>query len=90
MSKSFEEVSSRIDLFMEDEENKLYIVSSSSRMGIELVEVLHSLTKEIEEILEETVSKIKSMDDMEVEVIQMKIHEMMNLFYSKVTQEEAK
>ena len=87
----FHKVASRIDLFMEDEENNLYLVSSSKRMGIELVEVIQKVVSEIESILDEVVKELKNMDDIEVEVIQAKVHEMMNLFYSKMNQQgEAK
>ena len=83
----FHKLASRIDLFMEDEENNLYIVSSSKRMGIEQVEVIEKVASEIETILDEVIKELKNMDEIEVEVIQAKLHEMMNLFYSKMNQQ---
>lgn len=88
MTKAFENISSRIELFMEDPENKLYVVSSAKRMGIDSLEVIHEVTQELESILDETVKSLPSMTDIECEVVQMKVHEMMSLFYSKMNQEE--
>ena len=86
--KEFEVISSMIDEFMHDEENQLYMVSATRRMGIDMVELIHEVVGKVEKILKYYVDNISKLDDMEIEVLNMKVYEMTTLLHSKMSQGE--
>lgn len=90
MEKQFDVISRMIENFMDDKENKLYMVSATKRMGINMLELIHELTSEVEKILKYFVDHVEELKPMEIEVLQMKVHEMMNLLYEKIGQGERK
>lgn len=87
-AKQFDIISSKIEEFMNDEENQLYMVSATKRMGIDMLELIHEVTAKVEGVLRYYVEHISELDDMEIEVLNMKVHEMMTRLYDKMNQGE--